>query len=188
MLLCQDPTAAVRSALAKQMGHVVCALWSFQQTKQDSSPRQVADSDTEDTSEQLAISIGEMSIQQTEDNQQHQKTDMQAEVVRLVHTLATQDAFQLRQQFVEVCYHIACCEVQTSIFRTYFMSAMLSLAQDQVANVRLALARALNLLHTSKLADVPEVLSTLDMLAHDEDSDVASCVTQHQPHKVEPDI
>lgn len=171
------------------MGHVVCALWSFQQTKQGNSPRQAAGSNTEDTSEQLAISIGEMSIQQTEDDQQHHhETDMQADVVRLVHTLASQDAFQLRQQFVEVCYHIACCEVQTSIFRTYFMSAMLSLAQDQVANVRLALARALNLLHTSKLADAPEVLSTLDVLAHDEDSDVASCVTQRQPHKVEPDI
>jgi len=191
MMLCQDPTAAVRSAVAKQMGRVVCALWPYQQAKQGSSATQAADVHKEDESSQLANGVGDMSLHQTEELHQHtQDSDMRKEIVRCVHSLASQNAYQLRQQFVEVCYHLAkaCCELQMTVFRTHFMPAMLILSQDHIANVRLALARALSLLRSSELADLPEVLGTLDVLARDKDSDVVNCIKQQPSHKVEPDI
>lgn len=191
MMLCQDPTAAVRSAVAKQMGRVVCALWPFQQAKQGSSITQAADANQEDESSQLANGVRDISLHQAEDlHQRTQDSDMQKEIVRCVHSLVSQDAYQLRQQFVEVCYHVAkaCCELQMTVFRTHFMPAMLILSQDHIANVRLALARVLSLLRSSELADLPEVLGTLDVLARDKDPDVVNCVKQPPCHKIEPDI
>ncbi len=187
MMLCQDPTAAVRSAVAKQMGRVVCELWS----KPGSSKQSREDADLHVSPDQLANHISDMSVEQTEDpSQRNEDSDMQTEIVHLIQSLASQDAYQLRQQFVEVCYHIAevCCEVHmnTSTFQSHFMPTMLKMAQDQVANVRLTLARALNQLSTGVLTGLPEVLGTLDSLARDADPDVANCVTQQHSHKIVP--
>ena len=57
---------------------------------------------------------------------------------------------------------------------------MLTLAHDKVANVRLALARALSELSRTVLTNLPEVLRALNVLARDEDPDVVNCVMKPQ--------
>lgn len=171
MMLCQDPTAAVRSAVAKQMGQVVCKLWQYQQMQQHMDTPHDASVDLDAASDDLAKEMNNMSVTQGAAN------DMQQELVTSLQSLATQDAYQIRQQYVEVCYHVAIAcrtsDVQTDLFQKHLLQTMLGLAQDKVANVRLAVARALS--NLTELAQLPEVIGVLDMLKRDSDADVASC-------------
>ena len=186
MTLCHDPTAAVRSAVAKQMGRVICELWSFEQPKPSSLrlPGFVQNAE----SEQLAKGISNLSLQQSVDSGQHsQDSKMHADIIQMIQSLASQGDYQLRQQFVEICFDLAetCHGLQMNVFQEHFMTTMLTLAQDHVANVRLTLARALSHLSKSILTDLPEVLGTLDSLARDNDPDVANCVTEHQSSEIQ---
>lgn len=217
MMLCQDPTAAVRSAVAKQMGHVVCKLWIYGQAQQHTDTGQSGNAkdhgrsslqeqkhihtaqteqasdfstlnpqmyqhadtgktDSEDNQGQSDELANEMSILSINEDGVN---IMQQEIVHSLRSLASQDAYQLRQQYVEVCHHIAiACKLSAgkqNVFQQYFMQPMLELAQDKVDNVRLAVARALN--NLTELAQLPEVIGVLDMLERDTDPDVASYIT-----------
>ena len=177
MMLCQDPTAAVRSAVAKQMGLVVCKLWMYQPSKQQLATAQAEHAESLDKSddEELASGLGRLSIA----DDANQLNPMQHEIIQSLQSLAMQAVCQLRQQYVEVCYHVAtACHSSAShagLFQQHFMPKMLKLAQDQVANVRLAVARELSSL--PELQETPEVISVLDMLKHDTDLDVVGCIT-----------
>lgn len=176
MMLCQDPTAAVRSAAAKQMGHVVCKLWScHQQSQHATTVNQIDDHDDE-----LASELDSMSVTGRPDNPVHQ-------IVHSIQSLATKDAYQLRQQYVRISYYvaIACksCELQTSLFQQYFLQTLLELSHDKVANVRLAVARALTIM--TELAQLPEVIGVLDMLERDGDLDVANSIIANKAKSVE---
>ena len=168
MMLCQDPTAAVRSAVAKQMGRVVCSLWSyFQQSQHATTVNQI-----DDHADELADELDSMSVTESPDNPMHQ-------IVHSIQSLATNDAYQLRQQYVKISYHvaIACksCQSQSSLFQRYFLQTLLKLSHDKVANVRLAVARALT--NLTELAQLPEVIGVLDMLERDSDLDVADSIS-----------
>ena len=171
MMLCQDPTAAVRSAVAKQMGQVVCKLWQYQQVQQQADTAHGASVHVHDAPDNLVKEMNSISLTQDEAN------DMQQEIVTSLQSLGSQDAYQIRQQYVEVCYHVAIAcrtsDIQIDLFQRYLMQTMLELAQDKVANVRLAVARALS--NLTELAQLPEVIGVLDMLKRDSDADVASC-------------
>lgn len=175
-MLCQDPTAAVRSAAAKQMGHVVCSLWSYhQQTQHASTVNQIDDLDDE-----LASELDSMSVTEGPDNSMH-------EIVHSIQSLATKDAYQLRQQYVRISYYVAiackCCESQISLFKQYFLQTLLQLSHDKVPNVRLAVARALT--NMTELAQLPEVIGVLDMLERDSDLDVANVTIANKAKSVE---
>ena len=175
MMLCQDPTAAVRSAVAKQMGQVVCKLWLFTQHQQQADRAHGNSIDVSNGSDEMVHQMSSMSVTETPEN------PMQQEIVRSLHSLASSDAYQMRQQYVEVSYHIAAAcesvEVQKTLFRQHFMQTMLELAHDRIANVRLAVARAVS--NLTELAQLPEVLGVLDMLERDDDLDVASCCNRN---------
>lgn len=176
MMLCQDPTAAVRSAVARQMGHAVCNLWSYhQQSQHATTVNQIDDRDDE-----LASEFDSMSMTEGPDNPMQQ-------IVHSIQSLATKDAYQFRQQYVKVSYHIAIacksCESQTNLFQQHFLQTLLELSHDKVANVRLAVARALT--NLTELAQLPEVIGVLDMLERDSDLDVATFITAKKAKPVE---
>ena len=170
MMLCQDPTAAVRAAVARQMGNVVCNLWSYHLTRQHAAPAQVNQRGSYDN--ELVDGLSSMSMTEGADNPMQQ-------IVHSIRSLAVQDAYQLRQQFVKVCYQIAiACKArdsQTGLFQEHFMQTLLELAHDKVANVRLAVAQALS--NLTEVAQLPEVIGVLDMLERDNDLDVANSIT-----------
>lgn len=180
MMLCQDPTAAVRSAVARQMGHVVCNLRSYQQARQHMTTAEKQVDQTGGDVNELANDMSSMSMTEGAD------TAMQ-QVVQSIQSLAAQDAFQLRQQFVKVCYHVAVAcrsyESQTNLFQQHFLQTLLQLAHDKIANVRLAVARAL--IELTELAQLPEVIGVVDMLERDSDLDVASSIAARNVNRVE---
>lgn len=187
ILLCKDPTAAVRSAVAKQMGLVVFQLWSGQNDKQSASSTSSDTTLAQDQATELANDISNLSVQnQSRPEQQNGSTDVltdvQSDLVRAVQTLAAENEHQTRQQYIEVCFHVANAvnDVPSDVFQSNFLQPMLSLVHDKVANVRLALARALASLSKDVLAELPEVTGALDCLARDEDVDVAAYVKNHQ--------
>ncbi|KAL3137768.1 hypothetical protein ABBQ38_005030 [Trebouxia sp. C0009 RCD-2024] len=180
MMLCQDDTAAVRSAVARQMGHVVCNLWSYHQTRQGTiTPEKQVDQTTGNVN-QLAEDLSSMSMTEGADNPMQQ-------IIHAVQSLAAQDAFQLRQQYVKVCYYVAIAcrsfEPCTNLFQQYFLQTLLQLAHDKVANVRLGLAQALSKL--TELAQLPEVIGVTDMLERDSDLDVASSMAARAANGVQ---
>ena len=187
MLLCKDLTAAVRSAVAKQMGLVVFQLWTSQDNKQTSSSLPSNTTLRQDQATSLASDISNLLVhEQSRHEQQNGSTDMltdvQSELVRAVQTLASEHEHQIRQQYIEVCFHIANAvnDLPSDVFQSNFLQPMLSLVHDKVANVRLALARALATLSKDILADLPEVTGALACLARDGDLDVAAYVRNDQ--------
>lgn len=175
MMLCQDPTAAVRSAVARQMGHVVCNLWSYHQQKQHAATAKHRDSGDE-----LANDLDSMSLTDSPD-------DPMQHIVQSIKSLATMDAYQLRQQYVKVSYHVAIAcrssDLQTNLFQQHFLQTLLELAHDKVANVRLAVAQALT--NLIELAQLPEVIGVLDMLERDSDLDVVNSTNTNKAKSVE---
>lgn len=176
MMLCQDPTAAVRSAVARQMGHVVCNLWSYYQQKQHAATAKQRD----DPGNELANDLDSMSLTESPD-------DPMQHIVQSIKSLATMDAYQLRQQYVKVSYHVALAcrsgELQMNLFEQHFLRTLLELAHDKVANVRLAVAQALTIL--IELAQLPEVIGVLDMLESDSDLDVVNSIKTNKAKSVE---
>ena len=177
MMLCQDPTAAVRSAVARQMGHVVCNLWSYHHTTPHITTAGQQVNQTDGNVKELAEDLSSMTMTVAEgaDNPMQR-------LVQAIQSLAAHDAFQLRQQYVEVCYYVAIAcrsfEPCTDLFQQHFLQTLLQLAHDKVANVRLGVARALSKL--TELAQLPEVIGVADMLERDSDPDVASSIAARQ--------
>lgn len=180
MMLCQDDTAAVRSAVARQMGHVVCNLWSYHLTRQGTITPEKQVNQTKGNVNQLAEDLSSMSMTEGADNPMQQ-------IVHAVQSLAAQDAFQLRQQYVKVCYYVAIAsrsfEPCTNLFQQYFLQTLLQLAHDKVANVRLGVSQALSKL--TELAQLPEVIGVTDMLERDSDLDVAGSMAARTANSVQ---
>ena len=176
MMLCQDATAAVRSAVAKQMGHVVCNLWSYYQQNQHATTVNQTDGDDDE----LANDFDSLHVTDSPGNPMLQ-------VVHSIQSLATKDAYQLRQQYAKISYHVAIAcksfESHRSLFQQYFLHSLLELSHDKVANVRLAVARALADL--TELAKLPEVIGVMDMLERDSDLDVANFIIANKVKSVE---
>lgn len=166
--LSRDSTAAVRVAVAGQMGILVQALWYSCSTQQNA----VCDGPSTTLALPETLTPSEELRQHSE--QSNQMTAAQLQMMHELHSLARDESFQMRQQFVEICYHLATVSdhFAVSVFRTHFLPSMLELANDSVSNVRLTLARVLNKL---KSQDCSEQLSfTLKRLSHDTDIDVSN--------------
>lgn len=171
--LSHDSTAAVRASVAGQMGIVVQALWfSCGPSQLDATPNNLDNETPQDVSSPQE----QTRLQSTK--QSDQMTKMQSEVVLALHGLAQDESFQTRQQFIEICYHLACVSdhFAASVFRTHLLPLMLQLANDPVSNVRLTLARLLTQLSGETCSQQLQLTSTLDALRHDSDQDVVSCL------------
>lgn len=158
------------------MGHVVCNLWSYYQQRQHAATVKHRD----DPGDELENDFHSMSVTEDPD-------DPMQHIVQSIKSLATMDAYQLRQQYVKVSYHVAIAcrsdDLQTNLFQQDFLQTLLELAHDKVANVRLAVAQALT--NLIELAQLPEVIGVLDMLERDSDLDVVNSVNTNKAKSVE---
>ena len=173
--LSRDSTAAVRMAVAAQMGTLVQSLWySCCSTQQDAVCN--APSTTSGLPETL---IPSEQTQQPSSEQSNQMTSAQSQVVHELQSLAQDTSFQIRQQFVEICYYLAIVSdhFAVSVFRTHFLPSMVRLACDSVSNVRLTLARVLSRLRSQHCSE--QLSSTLETLSHDANMDVSNCCNHH---------
>lgn len=175
LCLCRDDTAAVRTAAAAQMGHLVQTLWGDSQADKEAASCQdssIPANDRKGTPTEHEQQKSGVSTSQP----QGQMTQLQSQIVHQLRALSEDDSFQMRQQYIEICHHLATVSdaFPVTVFQTHFLPSMLQLSSDQVSNVRLALARILSQLKHSAGGQSPQVAGALEELSHDTDKDVAS--------------
>jgi len=88
--------------------------------------------------------------------------------------LSTAEAFQQRIIFVKIC-GISADHVEKELFQPLFLSCLLVLFKDKVANIRIAVARALvEILKREHYKSDSRIISAVKSLKSDKDRDVVA--------------
>lgn len=168
--LSHDSTAAVRAAVASQMGIVVKVLWQNVDKPQEGI--------TSDNACHSLLGVEVTNPPAAMPQQADEPTQRQLQVVLALQGLAQNDSSQMRQQYIHICYYVASVSdgLAATVFQTYFLPAMLQLASDTISNVRLLLARVLTRLKHEHYLHFQQLAPTMDILSRDTEQDVASCI------------
>ncbi|KAL6051210.1 Serine/threonine-protein phosphatase 4 regulatory subunit 1 [Balamuthia mandrillaris] len=166
-----DSNWRFRRLIAKQLG-ALSQLYSPELVHEHLAPisLQMCQDNVADVRKASNSSVGPLIQRLSESTNK----DLQKEYLDQILAFATETSFVDRQLFVNICGRLVGHSPTIGVFRDKFLPRLLTLAEDKVANVRLAVSQVLFDISANypQICD-EQVSQVLEKLAHDKDRDVA---------------